>query len=649
MADRANLADGLQLCVELIGPDGTVTPASADNEFSVDLALSEPISPSNGRDVVVDVSYQGSEACERSVRLRVVIEEAADPWWLIPGLFYGENRPADSFRLFPRFASGAGDPAAMVSDHWAFRADRAATPAVFAWGTNRGAALVGAESTALGMTGVGFAHHGRREAASIHLTFPFREEPISYVGNEQPEPADVASWTWQPGARQMLRARLHLLSTDRHEYAPALREVFRRSQGEGPVIPWVSLSEAAELAAHGLHRWHYDPDPGVLLETIGFDREVSGQDGQRVDRQAMHVGWVSGIPWAYALLRHARRVGDQSAAQAARHVIDFVCSALSPSGTFWGVWYRESGWSQSWSPVPGGLHARTLGEATLFLLRALHLESENESASGEENALWAIAARSNLDVIVARARPDGNLGALHDAKTGEVLSWDGAAALTWMAALCEAEILDEDGTYLAAAERSGEYYSTFVQREFIHGAPEDVGLAPTSEDGYAAVMAYMALYRRTGRACWLDLAQRAADWMLTFRYTYNVSFDPRTTLGVHRFATRGADNASPSNQHLHAYGLICTQEMLDLADALDDEYYRDRALETLACFRQLVPRVDGELNAYRGMITERYYHTTCFQPKGMLLTLAHAWSAGVLLLGAEQALSAGAGSTFRPD
>src|SRR5690606_5867385 len=158
-----------------------------------------------------------------------------------------------------------------------------------------------------------------------------------------------------------------------------------------------------------------------------------------------------------------------------------------------------------------------------------------------------------------------------------------------------------------------------------HGAPEDVDLAPTSEDGYAAVMAYVALHRRTGEQRWLDLARRAADWMLTFRYTYNVDFAPRTMLGAYGFATRGADQASPSNQHLHAYGLVCTGELIELAEACGDQYYRERADEALACFRQLLPREDGELNAYRGMITERYYQTACFQPKGMLLTLSHAW------------------------
>jgi DUF1680 family protein len=152
-------------------------------------------------------------------------------------------------------------------------------------------------------------------------------------------------------------------------------------------------------------------------------------------------------------------------------------------------------------------------------------------------------------------------------------------------------------------------------------------------------MAYVALYRRTGAARWLDLARRAADWTLTFRYTYNVRFAPRTPLGVYGFATRGGDQASPSNQHLHAYGLVCTDELAELSAATGDPHYRERAEEAVACFRQLVPTADGEVNAYRGMITERYYQTECFQPKGMLLTLSHAWSAGVLLLACEQLLA----------
>jgi hypothetical protein len=371
----------------------------------------------------------------------------------------------------------------------------------------------------------------------------------------------------------------------------------------------------------------------VLLETVGFDREVSGRDGQSVDRQAMHVGWVSGIPWAHALLVHGMRVGSAPEVDAASRVIDFICDNLTPAGTFWGTWYRSRGWTQSWTSVPNGLHARTLAEATLFLVRTLGVPGVADA-----HPTWAAAARGNLEAAAGRQRADGNLGALTDATTGAVLSWEGAGALTWVAALAEAAAFDADGRYLEAAVRAGAYYASFVEAEFINGAPEDVDLAPTSEDGYAAVMAYVALYRRTAERRWLELAQRAADWMLTFRYSYDVDFAPETILGAYRFRTLGTDQASPANQHLHHFGLLCVPELVELSRATGDDHYRLRAAESLAAWRQFVARRDGDFNAMRGMISERFYQTDCFRAKGSLLPLSHAWTGGVLLFACLAAL-----------
>jgi hypothetical protein len=196
--------------------------------------------------------------------------------------------------------------------------------------------------------------------------------------------------------------------------------------------------------------------------------------------------------------------------------------------------------------------------------------------------------------------------------------------MSWIPALVAAGNREE-------ARRAGAYYARF---DAWYGAPEDVDLAPTSEDAYGALMAFAALRD------W-ETATRAADWLLTFRYSYDVAFDERTMLGRYGFRTRGADTASPANQHLHAFGLICLPELLDVAAATGEDVYRLTALQSLACFRQFIARVDGDFDAYRGMASERYYQTDCFQAKGMLLTLSHAWSVGVLLLGCEDAIERG--------
>jgi hypothetical protein len=319
---------------------------------------------------------------------------------------------------------------------------------------------------------------------------------------------------------------------------------------------------------------------------------------------------------------------------AATAVLDNIAANLAPGGTFWGQWSAARGWGIGWTPHAGRLHARTLADATLFQLRAF--ASERETQVGHPD--WSAAVRSNLDVACRGQRADGALGAAYDAATGEVVDWRGSAGLAWVAPLAEASRVFGEPRYLNAAARAGRYYAQFVESESLCGAPEDVDLAPTSEDGYLAVMSYVCLLREQPDPAWLRLARRAADWMLTFRYTYDVAFSPRTLLGAYGFRTAGADQASPPNQHLHCFGLICLPEIIELYQATGDTYLLRRTQENLACFRQFVARQDGDFDAYRGMVSERFYQTDCFQAKGMLLTLSHAWSVGVLLYACDAAL-----------
>ncbi|MFL6054793.1 MAG: hypothetical protein ACJ72W_18015, partial [Actinoallomurus sp.] len=564
--------------------DVRVTVGGLDPDlFDVEVAHPQGETPAGGVGVMVTVTCRSHEPIEARLRISTGLADVADPYWLIPGLFYGENRPAGNDRLYPRFARVADeppDPRRFVAPAWSFRADRAATPAVFVWGASGGLALAVDERSPLGLTGIGFAHH-EDGTASVHADFPYVEQPVSYTGGAEPASPLAETHVWQPGERHVVEACVYRLPADRHAYAPVLRERHARTATE-PLRPWVEVTEAAGLAAYGLYHWHYRPDPAVLLETAAFDREFNDNAGGRGDRRAMHVAWVSGIPYAHALILHGRRRADAAHVAAGAAVIDHICANLAPSGTFWGQWTADRGWGKSWTPVPGGLHARTLAEATLFLHRAVRAEQ----AAGVARTEWLKAVCGNLQVAVRNQRADGNFGSLLHAADGRVLSWAGAAGLTWVAALAEAHDLDPG--HLEAARRGGDYYARFVHEEFLHGAPEDVDLAPTSEDGYAAVMAYVALWRATGEDRWLDLARRAADWMLTFRYSYDVRFEEHTLLGAYGFRSRGADQASPSNQHLHAYGLICLAEMAELASATGDPHYLERTRENLACFRQFI-------------------------------------------------------------
>ena len=85
-------------------------------------------------DGALTVTYRGAEPVDAGIRVEVELPPTDDPRWLVPGVFYGENRPERCTRIFPRFTPGRVDVERMESDAWSFRADRCATPAVFARG-----------------------------------------------------------------------------------------------------------------------------------------------------------------------------------------------------------------------------------------------------------------------------------------------------------------------------------------------------------------------------------------------------------------------------------------------------------------------------------------------------------------------------------
>src|SRR3954451_1824626 len=450
------------------------------------------------------VTYRGSEEVDAGIRVSLELPPTDDPAWLIPGVFYGENRPVAGTKLFPRFTQDV-DLGRMESPVWSFRADRCATPAVFA----RGGGLVTREVSPLGQSGVGFAYRDGRP--TIWLDFPYREEPIRYDGSDTPDLPDMRTHRWRPG--EQVAVAVEQRSGDwRAELRPR-GTLFEEA--------WVSLEEAAELAAYGLHRWHYKPDPARLIETRSFD-------GLQ-ERDHMHVSWVSGAPYAYALLRHGRRVGNDEYVASAEAILDNIAGNLTPGGTFWPQWTHDRGWTWGWHPDHDRAHARTIADAALFMLKA--------------GGRWAESARSNIAVALRTQRADGALPAAHSITTGDAVSWEGTAGMAWIPALSEAGHREE-------ARAAGDYFRRF---DTWYGAPEDVDLAPTHEDGIAAVMAAVALED------W-EWARRAADWSLTCRYGYDVACPADTTLGFLGFRTRGADQASPANQHLHAFALIAFPE-----------------------------------------------------------------------------------------
>jgi len=631
-------------------PVSTITPLQNDAGIAVagrgDRFAAEgrwlrrrPARPPRGLvrwDVELEVTLVADGPLEAGLVVSVRLGATDDPHWLIPGLFYGANRGAGSRAAYPHLGELAGDDP-WSAPGWGFRVDRAASPVVFARDGSHGIALATTEVGPLGGNGLGFGMGPQTAGVpELRLTFPYREQPVVYDGSAEPRPADLGGHAWRPGDTETLTFRVYETPAAAYAWAPVLDDVHDELATTSPLDPWLDPAAAAELAGEGLLRWHVRHDPAVIVETAAFERRGDGRDPEAGDRDAMHVAWLSGAPAAAALLSHGLRTRSPDASAAGAAVLDHIAANLAPCGTFWGQWTAERGWTKGWTPGEERLHARTLGEAALFMTRAAAIT--DDAAAAER---WRAAVASNLNFVAAHQRADGAIPASWHARTGAPGSWDGCAGLAWVPALVEGAAALHRPELLAAARRTGEFYARFIDDELLYGAPEDVDLGPTSEDGDVAVMAYVALAESarsgTDRDRWLELATRAASWMLTFRYAWNVAFDPSTTLGRLDYRTRGMDQASPANQHVHVYGLIALAETIRLARLTGDTRLAERSREHFAAARQLIARSDGDFGARRGMMPERAYQTACFGPKGEIGRLSHAWCLGLLLWACEAA------------
>ena len=283
-----------------------------------------------------------------------------------------------------------------------------------------------------------------RRPPVIWLDFPYREEPLRYDGSETPAPPDVRTYRWQPGESR--RARV---PRGRRRLAP-------RCSGSCPHAvradaAWVSVDEAAALAAWGLHRWHYRPDPPRLLETVAFDRDA----GARRSRPCTSPGSAA---------RRTRTPSSATAAAsattayvaAAEGVLDHVAANLTPGGTFWPQWTSERGWTWGWHPDHTRAHARTLADATLFMLRA--------------GGRWDASARSNVEVALPHAAR----------RTARCRRRTTSRPVTRRRGTARPACRGSPRSSRPATSRrraaAGEYYARF---DAWYGAPEDVDLAPT--------------------------------------------------------------------------------------------------------------------------------------------------------------------------
>jgi len=571
---------------------------------------------------------------DMNVRFGTTLELSgeAEPRWMIPGLFYGDNKPEGCSRMYPTFHEFTRDPKQFISSHWSFRADRAATPVVFAWTYGCFAFFSTAES--FGVTpdhpeGAGMASlllSQEDGSPRLGAEYPYREAPVKYSFCHEDRTDAEETFLHLPKRVPLLVNFVCGFSVpDLHAYDKIIRALYQKA-GRFHQVRGRTSNEEAERNAHmGLLRWHYDQRNSAVYETAAYDKQF-GKRGTHFDRTHMHVGGQSGALPAYVLLWGGREAEHDVSIEAGVSVMNKITSALSPAGTLFPVWTEEFGWSCSFGPEEGTAHSRTLAEAVLFIIRATRLEMKYNQARGN----WLDAAASTLNYAMAAQRPDGAFPSYFDLTTGRPTSFDGFAGAAWMAALVAGSTLLYQPHFRESANSAAKYYMNMLQEETLFGSNEEEPLVPCADDAHWALIAFLMLYEFDRDARWLAMAKKAADLALTWRFSYNVTFSRNTMAGLMGLKTRGGDVQSVASPVLAPSGLICYGEMLKLAALTGDKYYKDRADDARLFATQIISREDADLNGRIGMTATHVCHTDWAQPKGKISSLSSAYNCALV-------------------
>lgn len=564
------------------------------------------------------VTIVAEAAGNLSVRGEWSLGRIADPFWCLPGQFWGDNLQDTTPLLYPRFDASLARPRAFRSSHWMIHLSRLSQPVV---------ACHDGESWHLWETEVaplslGFAV--RNGEAFLCCGLPPIEEPYRPTGHDYTE-ARTETRAMKAGESLTLRYRLSRWTGARESMLDFLRERYHEGRRRAALVPpAVENAAVARVTRNGLMRWHYAPQSNCFKYTVAYDRigqQLAEGAGCTLDSTQMHLGWVSGWVVFEPLLDYAARFGDAEAGDAVVDVWEHLRrSATSPSGFWWARHVatprsvdgkplrclfesrRDDDWDGGWLPDPCHIHLRTIGDAVLRAARVLRKHGARLPFA--DSLRDDVVRQARLAADLARRSPVLPLSV--DALTGKPQALSGTAGVIWISVWIELmrQGLWEDRDIIT---RCAEAYRPFVASGKLHGAPEDVGECTSSEDVHVAINAFCDLFEQFQQPEDLESAMRAANWLYLWHRNFHLPLPPRTLIGSYQLSSVGGEFASSKNNHLHVYGLDVDESLRHLARWTNDARWTELADDHWRFSAQLISMEDGQYNGFEGMMTEQFY------------------------------------------
>ena len=137
--------------------------------------------------------------------------------------------------------------------------------------------------------------------------------------------------------------------------------------------------------------------------------------------------------------------------------------------------------------------------------------------------------------------------------------------------------------------RAAEYYAGLVRDGDYYGDTLDAD-GYDKESGVVLLGMFLDLYERDNNIRWLESAERAAEYVLTWVWQYNENFTEETPLSRHNFQTLGMTSVSVAHHHQDFYGISIAYDFFRLWEHTGEEIFRINGLRMMNACRQLISR-----------------------------------------------------------
>ena len=508
----------------------------------------------------------------------------SDCQFYMPGFWYRRNLRS------PKEA-----PSFHTSDSWLVREDRLSTPLTAAFNPASGTSMSviridkfdkealtthkEGEVILSGETSIGYTGFCNVDGVTVlAYGFPYKEAPKTYIRKLTLAPAveafqllrkgDSISMTWEVSERN---------AADFSECVQRTWEYCYDTNRPKPVDTPYTVDRMKEVMSNFFVESYASNTPthyysGVELETATC-----------ANTDVAEVGFVGRtLLNAFNALEYGKQQNRQDLVDNANHIFDtYLQNGFSPAGFFNEVVHYNRGFKETRHSI------RRQSEGVYAILNYLNYEKQQKRKHPE----WEKRIKGMLDSFLKLQNEDGSFPRKFK-DDFSVVDASGGSTPSATLPLVMASKYFKDKRYLASAKRTVDYLEKeLISKADYFSSTLDANCEDKEASLYAATAAYYLALVTKGeeRAHYAGLAKKAANFALSWYYTWDVPFAEGQMLGDIGLKTRGWGNVSVENNHIDVFIF----EFADVLHWLSKEYneprFSDFAEVISTSMRQLLP------------------------------------------------------------